>query len=88
MRVHSTARRGESKFLDDHVAGFIEDHVAGADEAGGVARSSRLRTATVTAKPVRNNFGEGGGGRRRGATARVINRSRAPLAPRADGVAN
>jgi hypothetical protein len=22
---------GESKFIDDHVAGFVDDHVAGAD---------------------------------------------------------
>ena len=29
--VRSTARTGESKFIDDHVAGFIDDHVAGAE---------------------------------------------------------
>jgi hypothetical protein len=34
---HSAARRRESKFIDDHVAGFIDDHVAGADKPGGVA---------------------------------------------------
>jgi hypothetical protein len=33
--IHS--RAGESKFIDDHVAGVIDDHVAGADRPGGVA---------------------------------------------------
>jgi hypothetical protein len=28
---------GESKFIDDHVAGFIDDHAVGADQPGGVA---------------------------------------------------
>jgi hypothetical protein len=28
---------GESKFIDDHVAGFVDDHVAGADKPDGVA---------------------------------------------------
>ncbi len=34
----------------------LDDHVAGADRPGGVCQSSRLGTATVTAKPGQNDF--------------------------------
>jgi hypothetical protein len=88
MRIRSTARTGESKFIDDHVAGVIDDHVAGADGQVG-----------LPIVEIANCNGDRQAGQKRllwrvedsqGAALQpgVINRSGASLAPQADSVAN
>jgi hypothetical protein len=67
---------------------FIDDHVAHADEQRPSCRSSELELQMVTANPVRTDFGECGGAQQVLLQSPVINRSRAPLAPRVRSVAN
>ena len=80
--VRSAARPGGA-------SKFIDDHVAGADGPGAELPIVEIANSTVTAEPVQNNFCEVERTTQGAALQpRVINRSGASLAPRADSVAN
>ena len=80
MRVRSTARPGETKLIDDHVIG--------ADKQGGVAVRRDWNCNGDRQAGRKQLLWSVEDGARCCSTARVTNRSRASLAPRADSVAN